>query len=104
MVRHSDPETRAKRSSTPSQPFTIHMNGTDTRKMEITEYDESGNLTTTYVESRVSQQQAGGSRVDVILPERTKSYWQQLLDVFLPAGYPQSVTEDYLECVVFPGN
>lgn len=39
--------------------------------------------------------------MDVILPERTKSYWQQLLDVFLPAGYPQSVTEDYLEYQIY---
>lgn len=69
--------------------------------MEIIEYDESGTLTTTYIESRLPQQRAGGSRVDVILPESAKSYWQQLLDVFLPAGYPQSVTEDYLEYQIY---
>lgn len=28
-----------------------------------------------------------------------KSYAQQLLDVFLPAGYPQSVTDDYIQYV-----
>ncbi|ORX98524.1 vitamin B6 photo-protection and homoeostasis-domain-containing protein, partial [Clohesyomyces aquaticus] len=29
--------------------------------------------------------------------KETKSYMQQLFDVFLPAGYPQSVTEDYIQ-------
>lgn len=33
------------------------------------------------------------------LPSKTKSYAQQALDVFLPAGYPHSVTEDYIQCV-----
>lgn len=31
------------------------------------------------------------------LPKRTKSPCQRALDVFLPAGYPHSVTDDYLE-------
>lgn len=31
------------------------------------------------------------------LPEDAKSFPQRLLDVFLPAGYPHSVTEDYLQ-------
>jgi hypothetical protein len=34
------------------------------------------------------------------LPRETKSYAQQLLDVFLPAGYPHSVTEDYIQYVL----
>lgn len=79
--------------------------------LEIEEYDEAGNVVTTYIAS-------GDSRVDVVvrtfaafllagkgqtndaqLPHRTKSYAQQLLDVFLPAGYPHSVTEDYTQYV-----
>lgn len=35
------------------------------------------------------------------MPEHTKSYAQQVLDVFLPAGYPGSVTEDYIKYVVY---
>jgi hypothetical protein len=31
------------------------------------------------------------------LPKQTKSYLQQTLDIFLPAGYPLSVTEDYIQ-------
>lgn len=30
-------------------------------------------------------------------PAERKSLWSQTLDVFLPAGYPHSVTHDYLE-------
>jgi hypothetical protein len=32
-------------------------------------------------------------------PEGTKNYAQQVLDVFLPAGFPHSVTEDYVRYV-----
>ncbi|KAF1849955.1 DUF647-domain-containing protein [Cucurbitaria berberidis CBS 394.84] len=61
---------------------------------EIVERDEAGNITTTYLAS-------GGSRVDVIRPKETKSYVQQVLDVFLPAGFPQSVTEDYIQYQIY---
>ena len=30
-------------------------------------------------------------------PTESKSYAQRLLDVFLPAGYPHTVTEDYMQ-------
>jgi hypothetical protein len=33
-------------------------------------------------------------------PRETKKYAQMVLDVFLPAGYPQSVSEDYIQCVM----
>ncbi|KAL5120508.1 hypothetical protein ACEQ8H_001526 [Pleosporales sp. CAS-2024a] len=56
---------------------------------EIVERDEAGSLTTTYIVS-------GGGRIDVMKPEQRKSYAQLVLDVFLPAGYPQSVSEDYI--------
>ncbi|KAF2035451.1 DUF647-domain-containing protein [Setomelanomma holmii] len=52
-------------------------------RYEIVERDEAGTTTKTYVIS-------GASRVDVITPKETKNYAQQVLDVFLPAGYPQS--------------
>jgi hypothetical protein len=33
----------------------------------------------------------------VQIPESSRNYIGVLLNAFLPAGYPQSVTEDYLE-------
>lgn len=62
---------------------------------EIVETDEAGAVTATYVQS--SSMGGGNSRVDVILPDQSKSPWQKVLDVFLPAGYPHSVTGDYLQ-------
>lgn len=64
------------------------------KRIKITEHDDAGNLVATYVQSANDE---GKVRVDTILPEVTKSPWQSLLDVFLPAGYPHSVTDDYLE-------
>ncbi|KAL6707208.1 hypothetical protein ACN47E_004755 [Coniothyrium glycines] len=61
---------------------------------EIVERDEAGNITATYVAS-------GKYRVDVILPEASKSHVKQLLDVFLPAGFPQSVTDDYIQYQIY---
>lgn len=83
--------------------------------LRITETDGAGNLTATYVQSSAGNGQ--DTRVDIIvsitrnttqwtgqstadtdqLPENPKNSWQRLLDVFLPAGYPHSVTEDYFE-------
>ncbi|OJD31000.1 uncharacterized protein BKCO1_5300097 [Diplodia corticola] len=63
-------------------------------QLELAEYDEAGNVTATYIET--------GPRIDVIPPEQRKSPLLRLLDVFLPAGYPQSVTEDYLPFVTTP--
>ncbi|EEH08849.1 hypothetical protein HCBG_02386 [Histoplasma capsulatum G186AR] len=38
-------------------------------------------------------------RVDIVLPSRkdSSSYLASLLNVFLPVGYPHSVSDDYLE-------
>lgn len=33
------------------------------------------------------------------LPKERNSHFQRLLDVFLPAGYPSSVTDDYIQYV-----
>ncbi|KAF2117712.1 vitamin B6 photo-protection and homoeostasis-domain-containing protein [Lophiotrema nucula] len=70
------------------------------KMLEIVERDEAGNIVASYVESR-SEKRESSSRVDVILPKETKSYSQQLLDVFLPAGYPSSVTEDYIHYQIY---
>jgi len=92
-----------------SQVFSPNMSE---KRLEFTERDEAGTVTATYIRS---PSQTGQCRVDVIvrryrcvlsasdstnllqLPKETKSPWQRLLDVFLPAGYPHSVTDDYLE-------
>ncbi|KAI5379889.1 hypothetical protein J4E82_001434 [Alternaria postmessia] len=63
--------------------------------LEIAERDEAGNLVLEYLA------EAHGTRVDVIYPKEAKSYAQRLLGVFLPAGYPQSVTEDYIHYQIY---
>ncbi|EDN09054.1 predicted protein [Histoplasma mississippiense (nom. inval.)] len=42
-------------------------------------------------------------RVDIVLPSRkdSSSYLASLLNVFLPVGYPHSVSDDYLDCLGF---
>ncbi|KAK2040989.1 DUF647-domain-containing protein [Colletotrichum somersetense] len=60
--------------------------------LAITEYDKAGNLKAKYVESVPI---AGYPRVDVLLPVRGKKLWLRLLEIFLPDGYPQSVSDDY---------
>jgi hypothetical protein len=62
---------------------------------EVVETDEAGNVTATYVQTAGLKESL--SRVDVIQPKDTKVLWQKTLDIFLPSGYPHSVTDDYLE-------
>ena len=62
---------------------------------EVVETDEAGNVTATYVQSSGMKESLG--RVDVIQPQDTKVFWQKAVDIFLPSGYPHSVTDDYLE-------
>ncbi|KAK4951432.1 hypothetical protein LTR10_010406 [Elasticomyces elasticus] len=64
------------------------------KRLELTETDSAGNVLATYIASPTDPK--GICRVDIIEPT-TKRPWQSLLDVFLPAGYPHSVTDDYLE-------
>ncbi|KAL8770352.1 MAG: hypothetical protein Q9209_003988 [Squamulea sp. 1 TL-2023] len=64
--------------------------------MYIEERNEAGNLTATYVGSSNDGKGSGSGRLDVIYPEKSGSLWTRLLTVFLPAGYPHSVTEDYM--------
>ena len=65
------------------------------RRCEVVETDEAGNVTATYVQTAGSKENL--SRLDVIQPKDTKVLWQKTLDIFLPSGYPHSVTDDYLE-------
>jgi hypothetical protein len=65
------------------------------QRCEVVETDEAGNVTATYVQTAGSKEILG--RVDVMKPQDTKALWQKTLDIFLPSGYPHSVTDDYLE-------
>ncbi|KAF3007931.1 hypothetical protein E8E13_011218 [Curvularia kusanoi] len=62
--------------------------------LEIVEHDDAGNVTSICVSSNEK-------RVDFVLPQKTKNYAQKLLDVFLPTGYPHSVTEDYIQYQIY---
>lgn len=68
--------------------------------MEMREFDEAGTLVATYVESRDGDGSGSTStRVDVLHPAgaaTTRSWLRRSLNVFMPAGYPSSVTSDYL--------
>lgn len=66
------------------------------KRLQLTERDEAGNITATYVQSSSGDDETK-TRIDVIPPRDGKSSAQKLLDVFMPAGYPHSVTGDYLE-------
>ncbi|KAH8821217.1 vitamin B6 photo-protection and homoeostasis-domain-containing protein [Xylogone sp. PMI_703] len=93
---------------------------------EIQERDQAGNILATYVSSSTSSSAVAKNafsrkerkifdpglsnevvgrglegRIDVIVPERTNSYAKSVSDAFLPAGYPQSVTADYLEYQIY---
>ncbi|XHG05291.1 hypothetical protein AWENTII_008530 [Aspergillus wentii] len=78
----------------------------------LTETDEVNQPTATYVysESLVKlspKNKEVKGRVDVIHPQASPSSWSStallnsLADVFLPAGYPHSVTSDYLPYQIF---
>ncbi|EMD60120.1 hypothetical protein COCSADRAFT_151456 [Bipolaris sorokiniana ND90Pr] len=75
---------------------------------QMSEQDEAGKVVRTYVLSSSSSavgehgKHGEGKRVDVIVPKQAhKSVLQYIIDVFLPSGFPQSVTEDYIEYQVF---
>ncbi|KXH28045.1 hypothetical protein CNYM01_03645 [Colletotrichum nymphaeae SA-01] len=64
----------------------------------LAEYDKAGALKTKYIESAPT---AGSSRVELTLPPKRKKPWQELLEIFLPDGYPHSVTDDYAEYQIY---
>ncbi|KAJ5084378.1 hypothetical protein NUU61_008957 [Penicillium alfredii] len=75
------------------------------KRLALQETDEAGHPTATYIYSRdVAPTSAG--RVDVMgsssaSPWSTKPLIDSLSDIFLPSGYPQSVSEDYLPYQIF---
>ncbi|KAK1975577.1 vitamin B6 photo-protection and homoeostasis-domain-containing protein [Colletotrichum cereale] len=68
------------------------VTASNSASLAITEYDKAGNLKARYLESIPV---AGHPRVDVLLPVERKRFWLRLLEIFLPDGYPQSVSDDY---------
>jgi len=81
--------------------------------LEIEEIDQANNLVATYIQSPFNKK---GGRIDVVvgysspmglmcsffwlakqIPKNSNSYTKSILNAFLPAGYPHSVTNDYLE-------
>ncbi|KAI9733236.1 MAG: hypothetical protein M1834_003320 [Cirrosporium novae-zelandiae] len=71
------------------------------KTLEIEETDEAGNVIATYFESHPTNSSA--SRIDVAYPPHQNNIPQKVLSVFLPAGYPNSVTHDYLEYQIYVG-
>lgn len=59
-------------------------------ELHISEHDEAGRDIAAYVSSKSSD------RIECIKTKEQSSLWMRLLDVFLPAGYPHSVTRDYM--------
>lgn len=63
---------------------------------EFTETDEVGTQVLTYLVS--SNENENEDRVDIVRPiTAQKTPLQLVLDIFLPAGFPNSVTNDYIE-------
>ncbi|EEQ28264.1 DUF647 domain-containing protein [Microsporum canis CBS 113480] len=72
--------------------------------LTIKETDEIGTTVVTYrcPSSKLQPRRAG--RVGITLPPRqpsSTSYLTSILNVFLPSGYPHSVTDDYLEYQIY---
>ncbi|KAL0931092.1 DUF647 domain-containing protein [Colletotrichum truncatum] len=63
-----------------------------TTNLALAEYDKAGNLRAKFIESAPAP---GSTRVDILLPTTRKKPWRRILDIFLPDGYPHSVTDDY---------
>ncbi|CRL27161.1 Protein of unknown function DUF647 [Penicillium camemberti] len=79
----------------------------ETNRLTFRETDEAGNPTAAYiysgdVASSITASKTPTGRVDVISSSSSTSSWSikplfgSLGDVFLPSGYPQSVSDDYL--------
>ncbi|KAK2625151.1 hypothetical protein QTJ16_005520 [Diplocarpon rosae] len=65
---------------------------------EIEEIDQAKNVVATYIRSSFDEK---GERVDIVTPKNANSYARTVLNAFLPAGYPNSVTDDYLEYQIY---
>ncbi|PLB36353.1 RUS1 family protein [Aspergillus candidus] len=76
--------------------------------LTFTEVDEVGHPTATYIYSKSNNGRSTTGRIDVLHPPYSTSLsWSiaalrnLLVEVFLPAGYPHSVSEDYVPYQLF---
>ncbi|KAE9965889.1 hypothetical protein EG328_009313 [Venturia inaequalis] len=72
-------------------------------RFDMEEYDEAGDLVASYIQSFSKRSETEVARVDVVVPSTSNpiSVWNMCIDVFLPAGYPHSVTDDYLKYQIY---
>ncbi|QIW97473.1 hypothetical protein AMS68_002991 [Peltaster fructicola] len=67
---------------------------------EYVETDEVGTPMQTYLIS--TNEKENEDRVDIVRPAAAQqTLWQVVLDIFLPAGFPNSVTNDYIEYQIY---
>lgn len=66
-----------------------------TLPLEIEERDSSGALLSTYIHTSSSR------RIDVLAPPTPKPLIARILDIFLPSGYPASVSPDYTSYQIY---
>lgn len=76
-----------------SRPLDLIM---ASQRLNIVETDEAGKRLAMYVVSKNAGDKE--ERIDVVHPDTAQeTTGQTLLDIFLPAGFPHSVTSDYVE-------
>ncbi|CAL3967564.1 unnamed protein product [Diplocarpon coronariae] len=68
--------------------------------LEIEEIDQADNVLATYIKSSPGEK---SERIDIVIqtPKNASGYARIVLNAFLPAGYPNSVTDDYLEYQIY---
>lgn len=67
------------------------------RPTQYLEIDEAHTLVNVYIHSGSKER----DRIDINTPRNSNSFAKTLLNAFLPAGYPHSVTKDYLEYQIY---
>ncbi|OGE57850.1 hypothetical protein PENARI_c001G04916 [Penicillium arizonense] len=83
------------------------MGSSESNRLAFQETDEAGNSTATYIYSGDTTKRASFGRVDVVTSSPSTSSWStkpligSLSDVFLPSGFPHSVSDDYLPYQIF---
>ncbi|CAI6335174.1 unnamed protein product [Periconia digitata] len=73
--------------------------------LQLAEYDRAGTLKAQDIESVSSVPSKNtsniSSRIDILHPTPRKQVWRKILDVFLPDGYPNSVSSDYTSYQIY---
>lgn len=65
------------------------------------EVDQAGNVVATYTTTQNGSGNMKWPSLDVKVPGVSTSYAKSIMYAFLPAGYPNSVTHDYLEYQIY---